>query len=151
KAEVHHGSNLTGVVKGGEVHLEAGHGAEATLKGSARSAKITGNFSSSLQLGGLAVEAADVHLGHSSSATVNATSQLDYHLEFSSKLKYPGKPVIGTSSKSHGSSAGTIGPDDEAEKEAEAAAEADRERRRTSRTVRAGRDGDELITISLRS
>ncbi len=152
KAEIHHGSNLAGVVRGVTVDLEAEHGARAALKGSARTAKITGGFSSEFSLGGLAVETADVHLGHSSTATVRATKKLDYDLGFSSSLKYHGSPVIGRSSKSHGSSARAINPDDRsddaAQRAADEALEAGRNRRRASR---AGRDGDEVITISLRS
>ena len=85
---VHHGSTLAGVIQGGHVELEAEHGSRATLDGSARIAKLNGGFSSQLSLGDLTVEAADVHLGHGSSATVHATNKLDYRLEFSSNLKY---------------------------------------------------------------
>ncbi len=146
KAEVNHGGTLLGVVRGGTVELEAGHSAHANLKGSARSARIEGTFSSELSLGGLAVEEAEVQLGHASTATVNAARKLDYDLEFSSNLKYLGNPAIGRSSKSHQSSARAAGPD-EGEK-AEAANKAGQERRRSSR---ARWDGDELVTITLRS
>ncbi len=148
KAELHHGSTLTGVIQGGTVELEAGHGSRASLKGSARTARLTGNFSSQLPLGELTLEGADVHLGHGSSATVNATSKLDYHLDFSSNLKYHGNPTIGTSSKSHGSSARTIRPGDEA---AEKPSAARQDQRRPSGTARSARRGDEIITIDLRS
>ena len=148
KAEIHHGSTLAGEIQGGTVEVEAGHGSRASLKGSARMARLTGSFSSRLPLGELTVEGADVHLGHGSSATVHATSKLDYHLEFSSSLKYLGNPTIGTSSKSHGSSARTIRPGDDAAKNA---GEAGQDRRRPTGRALSERRGDEIITIDLRS
>src|SRR5262249_30206202 len=148
KAELHHGSTLAGVVRGGTVDLEAGHGSRASLKGSARMAKLSGSFSSQFPLGELTVEGADVHLGHGSSATVHATNKLDYHLESSSSLKYHGKPTIGTSSKSHGSSARAIRPGDEATKDA---GDDGQDRRRPTRRTRSQGRGDEIITIDLRS
>jgi serine/threonine-protein kinase len=146
KAAIHHGSTLAGVLRGGTVDLEAGHGARATLKGSARTAKISGGHSSRLPLGELAVEAADVHLSHGSTATVRATGKLDYHLEFSSSLKYYGNPAIGASSKSHGSSARALGPDDRPDDGAEKIRDAVRARPRVP-----GRSGgdDEFISINL--
>jgi eukaryotic-like serine/threonine-protein kinase len=154
RAEIHHGSTLAGVIRGGTVDLEAGHGARAILKGSARTAKVNGGHSSEFRLGGLAVETANVHLGHSSSATVRAANKLDYHLEFSSSLKYHGSPTIGASSKSHGSSARAVGPDDRsdeaAEKAAEDALQSRRDRRRAA-AERPGRDGNDLISINLGS
>ena len=152
KAAIHHGSTLTGVVRGGTVDLEAEHSARAILKGSARTVKVVGGFSGELLLGGLAVESADVHLGHSSSATVRAANTLDYRVEFSSHLKYLGNPAIGRSSKSHEATARAAGPDDRpddgAEKAIEDAIQAGRNRRRAAQT---GRDGHEFISISLGS
>ncbi len=148
KVDLQHGSSLAGVIQGGTVELEAGHGSRASLKGSARMARLTGNFSSRLLLGELTVEGADVHLGHSSSATVHATSKLDYHLAFSSSLKYHGNPTIGTSSKSHGSSAGAVRPGDVEVKKAD---EAGQDQRRPTGTARSEQRGDEIITIDLRS
>jgi serine/threonine-protein kinase len=149
KAEIHHGSTLAGTVRGGTIDLEAEHGARAIFKGSARTARVNAGFSSRLLLSGLAIEAADVHLGHGSTAAVRAASKLDYRLEFSSQLKYHGSPAIGTSSRSHGSSARAVGADDrsdEAEdKDVEDAIRAGRDRRRAART---SRDGDRLISIN---
>jgi len=152
KAGVHHGSTLAGVIQGGTVDLEAEHGSRATLAGSARTARLRGGFSSRLPLGELTVEGADVHLNHDSSATVRATNKLDYRLEFSSSLKYHGQPAIGTSASSHGSSASAIRPGEEgAKKAAAAAAMAGQGQRLPTGTARTQWDGDELITIELRS
>ncbi len=148
KAKIHHGSTLAGDVRGGTVDLEAEHGARVILKGSGRTAKVVGGHSTKFLLGGLAVEAADVRLGHGSSATVRAANKLDYHVESSSSLRYHGSPTIGASSKSRGSSARAIGPDEVSDKAAEEAREAGRDRRRAART---GWDGDRWITINLGS
>jgi serine/threonine-protein kinase len=148
KVGLHHGSTMSGGIQGGTLNLEAGHGCVASLKGSARMARLAGTFSSRFPLGGLTVETAEVHLGHGSSATVHATNTLDYSLEFSSSLKYLGNPTIGTSSKSHGSSAQMIRSDDA---EAKNAGEAGQVQRRPTRTGRAEQRGDEIITIDLRS
>jgi hypothetical protein len=153
---VNHGSTLAGVIQGGTVELEAGHGSRVALKGSARTAKLTGNFSSRLPLGELTVEGADVRLSHGSSATVRATNKLDYRLASSSSLKYHGNPTIGTSSTSQGSSAGAVRPGDDrpadgTRKAVEAELEAGQGRRRPAGTARSGGDGDQIITINLRS
>ncbi len=149
KAVVEHASTLAGEIRGGLVELEAEHRSRVTLKGSAGTAKITGGFSSTLQLGGLTVEVAEVELSHGATATVHATKKLDYDVEFVSRLKYLGNPAIGKSSKSHGASAGSAGPDDRPDDGAERPAGADRDRQRASR--RARWDGDGFFSISLGS
>ena len=149
KAVVEHASTLSGEIRGGLVELDAEHGARATLKGAAGTAKVTGGFSSTLQLRDLTVEVAEVELSHGATATVHATKKLDYDVEFASRLKYLGNPEIGRSSKSHGASAGSAGPDDRPDDGTEKPANADRERQRTS--LRARWDGDGFYSISLGS
>ena len=76
KAEVHHGSTLTGVVRGGTVELEAGHAARAILKGSARTARLAGGFSSQLPAGRAGRRGARTSIwATASSATVRAAKQ----------------------------------------------------------------------------
>jgi hypothetical protein len=152
KADVHHGSTLAGVIHGGTLDLKAEHGSRATLDGSAQVARLNGSFSSELPLANLTVEVADVHLSHSSSATVQATNKLDYHIEFSSTLKYGGNPAIGTSSSSHGSSARAIRPgEDRAEKGAAAMPAPGQGLSGSAGKARAQWDGNEMITIDLMS
>ncbi len=152
KAVVHHGSTLAGVIQGGTLELEADHGSRATFDGSAQVARLNGSFSSQLPLGNLTVEVADVHLSHGSSATVQATTKLDYRIEFSSNLKYGGNPAIGASSTSHGSSARAIRPgEDRAEKGAAAMPAPGQGLSGSAAKARAQWDGNEMITIDLMS
>jgi RNA polymerase sigma factor (sigma-70 family) len=103
QAKVTEASSLNGEIKAGRVELELASAGKVTLKGAAKEARISANGASSLSLGELTLERADVTLTGGSSATLNVTKKLDYHLSGGSRLEYRGNPSLGKQEVSAGS------------------------------------------------
>jgi RNA polymerase sigma factor (sigma-70 family) len=95
QAKVTSASNLNGEIRAGRVDLELASAGKATLKGAAKEARISASGASSLSLGEMTLERADVTLAAASSATLNVTKKLDYRLSGASRLEYRGNPAIG--------------------------------------------------------
>ena len=114
KAIANHGSTLIGSVEAERVSLDADHGSQAILDGSARQAVLKSHHSGRLELGQLSLDRAEVELAHSSSAIIHAKDSIDYRLSEGSRLMYVGKPKLGRSESSHGSSARSITADEAA-------------------------------------
>jgi eukaryotic-like serine/threonine-protein kinase len=112
KVTATHGSVVNGSVEAGHVVVETGHSSSVTLKGRAQRADVEASHGCRLALGGLALDAAEVDLDQSSSATVNAKDALDYQIANGSSLKYVGQPKIGQSQSSRSSSARSISADE---------------------------------------
>jgi serine/threonine protein kinase len=81
EARLLHGSLLEGTIVSGAIVLDAMHGSEAALKGTAGSARLEAKHGSQLPLEGLAVKDAEIHLHHGSEATINARSESDLKAE----------------------------------------------------------------------
>jgi len=149
-AEVEHSGALEGTVQAGILNLKAEHSSQVHLSGSAQKAAIKGAFSSRFALGALALDAAEVHLDHSSSAVVNAKSNLDYNLGNSSNLRYAGNPAIGRSVASRESSARALrGDEQKAMSNPAPAARTNASGPAGSSSDRSREDGNEIITIDL--
>jgi hypothetical protein len=114
QARAMHGSTLIGSVEAASIGVDADHGSRAILDGKAGKAIVKSHHGGRLALGQLALDRAEVELGHASSATIHAKDALDYRMNNGSSLKYVGKPKLGRSKSSHGSSARSISADDAA-------------------------------------
>jgi hypothetical protein len=114
KAKAMHGSTLVGSVEAASIGVDADHGSRANLEGKAGHAVLKSHHGGSLALGKLALDRAEIELGHASSATIHAKDALDYRMNNGSSLKYVGKPKLGRSESSHGSSARSISAEDAA-------------------------------------
>ena len=76
-----HGSLLEGTIVSGAIVLDAMHGSEVALKGTAGTARLEAMHGSQLMLEGLAVKDAEIQLHHGSRATINARSESDLKAE----------------------------------------------------------------------
>ncbi len=112
KAEVLHGSTLKGVAHARKIELEAEHGGQVTLSGSATTAKLAAGHSGRFSLGDLVLESAEVDLDHASSAIVNARSHVKYDIGTSSSLKFLGNPAVSGTVSRHGGSVRAVRPED---------------------------------------
>jgi RNA polymerase sigma-70 factor (ECF subfamily) len=105
KARINSASRLSGEIEAAKIGLDVSGAGRVTLKGSAKEARISATGASSLELGDLTLDAADVSLTGASRATVNVKGKLDYTLSEASRLVYLGKPTIGKHEVSGASSA----------------------------------------------
>jgi thiol-disulfide isomerase/thioredoxin len=95
KIKVTSASRLDGEIAASQLDIEATDAATATLKGSAKKARLSAIQASSLHLGDLALDQADVTLKNASTAAINVSKKLDYELTNASRLLYRGNPNIG--------------------------------------------------------
>jgi RNA polymerase sigma factor (sigma-70 family) len=100
KVKVTSASRLDGEIKASQINLDATDAATVTLKGSAKKARISATQASTLHLGDLVLDQADVTLKNASTATVNVRKKLDYEVRNASRLIYSGDPTIGKQERS---------------------------------------------------
>lgn len=84
--------------------LDLNGASSATLRGFAADARLEGSGASSLALGDLRIEDADVELSGASSAELTVLNHLDADLSGASNLNYDGDPQLGDISASSGAS-----------------------------------------------
>jgi RNA polymerase sigma factor (sigma-70 family) len=100
KAKVTSASRLNGEIEADQLNLDAIGAGRATLKGSAKKARISATQASSLRLDDFTLDQADVTLKDASTATVHVKVKLDYELSGASRLVYRGDPAIGKHERS---------------------------------------------------
>jgi RNA polymerase sigma factor (sigma-70 family) len=105
KARAHAASHLEGEIEAAKLDLEVAGASHATLRGSAKDAKLTATGASRLALADFAIDRADVHLTGASSAKIKVKEKLDYNLSGACHLEYQGGPTIGTKKATGASSA----------------------------------------------
>ncbi len=108
KLRVSGASQLKGDLGTGNLDLEATGASNATLKGSAKTGRITAEGASHLDLADFTVDKADVVLTGASSAKVQVKGELDYNVSGASQLKYGGNPKIGKQDATGAASAGKL-------------------------------------------
>jgi thiol-disulfide isomerase/thioredoxin len=86
-------STLEGEIEAEKVDVDAAGGSQVTLKGSAKTAKVSATQECLLFLNELALDEADVTLKHGSKAAVNVKQRLDYDLSAASRLEYRVAPA----------------------------------------------------------
>jgi hypothetical protein len=96
-------SQLSGALDAPRLQLEASGASNGTLSGAIPDVRLTLSGASQFDLGKLATDTAFARLSGASSATVNPTQALDYHLSGASTLRYYGDPSIGEREESGGS------------------------------------------------
>jgi hypothetical protein len=105
-------ASLKGDLQAATVDLEVVGGANVTvsLKGSAKKLKLSAHGANNrLELGGMAVERADVTLTGVCDAEIQVKNELDYELSGTSHLRYAGEPKLGRH-RATGASRATASP-----------------------------------------
>lgn len=97
-------SKLGGRVEAGETRIHLSGASVVALDGSGRSLELDGSENSQANLEEYRVENASVRLSGGTTATVNATENLDVDLSDGSTLNYSGDPALGRVSSAGGSS-----------------------------------------------
>lgn len=98
-------SRVTGDASVDSVMVDASGASSLMLSGVVTSIDAELSGASSSDLSTLSANAANVRLSGASSATVNASKSLSYHVSGGSTLRYMGKPELGTQDVSGGSRA----------------------------------------------
>ena len=81
EAKLLHGSLLEGKIGVGPITIDAMHGSEVILNGTAETAKLVSMHGSRLLLEGLVIRDAVIHLMHGSKGTINARSESAFKAE----------------------------------------------------------------------
>jgi hypothetical protein len=105
RVELSGASKINGDIDTDQLDIVASGASKATLKGTAKDAKIQASGASHFDLDDLKLSNAVVNFSGASSGTVHVDDKLDYNLSGASHLDYHGNPTIGEKDTSGASSA----------------------------------------------